>query len=544
MELINFLRKESDNRTVTKILITSSLAGLADGILVVIINSAAQNYAELNVRYMFMFILGISIQVLMKKYSLSRAAIIARNAISETHIRLADLTRKANLASFEEIGKTRIYTTVTENTEIIFEASRRISSFLTHAIMVVFSFIYIAYLSITAFWLTLGTIVIGALVYAYNEKHIKRELHLSMQKENEFLNSLNHVLEGFKELKMNKVKSDDLFRNGLEVTSGAARDMRLKTEMSFISNAIFANFFLFTLLAAVVFLLPQFAQASPRLIISIVAILLFVMGPLGFVIDAVPVILKGNMAVEKLNELESVLVQADDTKETLTEGVLQQMDDFSKLSMRQVEFSYKAADSFQTFSVGPLNLTVKKGEIVFIVGGNGSGKTTMIKLLAGLYPPRSGALYVDDVTVTPHNYEYYRKFYSLIFTDFHLFDRMYGLAQIDEAKLNKLLEMMELSDKITCREGKWSAINLSTGQRKRLALIVALMEDRPLYIFDEVAADQDPHFRKHFYEHILKDLQSRGKTIIAVSHDDRYFHVADRVLKMEYGKIVDEMKNP
>lgn len=544
MELITFLRKETDNRSAAKILAASCLAGLADATLVVIINNAAQNYAELNVRYLFLFVLGIAIQVLMRRYSLASTATIARAAISKTHVRLSDMVRKTNLAAFEEIGKTRIYTTITENTEIIFEAAKRITSFLTHSIMLSFSFLYIAYLSITAFWISLGIIVCGSLVYAYNEKSINRELHVSMKKENEFLNSLNHLLEGFKELKMNRKKSDDLFHNGLEVISNEAREMRLKTEMSFIANAIFASFFLWLLLAAVVFLLPQLTSSSPRLIVSIVAVLLFVIGPLGFIVDAVPVMLKGNLAVEKLNELEEVMAPADDTKETLAEGLLQQREDFCHIRMKKVEFSYTSADSFQTFTVGPLDLTVEKGEIVFIVGGNGSGKTTLIKLLAGLYYPRSGSLFVDDIPVILHNYESYRNLASLIFTDFHLFDRLYGLETVDEERLNKLLQMMELGDKITYREGKWGAINLSTGQRKRLALIVALLEDRPLYILDEVAADQDPHFRKHFYEHILKDLKSRNKTIIAVTHDDRYFHVADRVLKMEYGKIVNEVKNP
>ena len=525
-------------------LAASCLAGLADGLLVIIISSAAQDQAALNVRYLFMFILGIAIQVLTRKYSLNETAITARTAISKTHIRIADKVRRANLLAFEDIGKSRIYTTLTENSELIFEASRRVASFLTYAIMTVFSFLYIAYLSVTAFWLSLIVIVSGSLVYAYNERSISKELHLSMRKESEFLDSLNHVLEGFKELKMNKGKSDDLFQNYLKVISAGAREVRLKTELSFISNTIFASFFIFALLGAVVFLLPQIAEAPPRLIISVVAVLLFVMGPLGFLVDAAPVIMKGNMAVAKLNELENILDPVDDTKDTLVEGPLQRKDDFARIAMERVVFSYKAPDEQAVFSLGPLDLTIHKGEVLFIVGGNGSGKTTLIKLLAGLYYPQGGLISFDDIPVNAHNYEYYRRFYSIIFMDFHLFDRLYGLEKIDEDKLNRLLQAMELSDKIAYREGKWSAINLSTGQRKRLALIVALLEDRPLYIFDEVAADQDPIFRKHFYEQILKELKAQGKTIIAVTHDDRYFHVADRVLKMEYGKIVDEVKNP
>ena len=73
----------------------------------------------------------------------------------------------------------------------------------------------------------------------------------------------------------------------------------------------------------------------------------------------------------------------------------------------------------------------------------------------------------------------------------------------------------------------------------RKALISALLEDREIYIFDEWAADQDPQFRKRFYEKIIPELKQKGKTIFAVTHDDHYWNLADIVVKMEYGRIVE-----
>ena len=87
-------------------------------------------------------------------------------------------------------------------------------------------------------------------------------------------------------------------------------------------------------------------------------------------------------------------------------------------------------------------------------------------------------------------------------------------------------------------DGRFSTLDLSTGQRKRLAMVAALLDDKPIYIFDEWAADQDPGFRRYFYEGLLGELKARGKTVLAVTHDDRYFGVADRVVKRGEGGVV------
>lgn len=172
------------------------------------------------------------------------------------------------------------------------------------------------------------------------------------------------------------------------------------------------------------------------------------------------------------------------------------------------------------------------------MGGNGSGKSTLLKLLTGLYRPASGELRVNGQSLLPVQYHRYRNQFSIVFTDFHLFDRLYGLTRVNDESLAELLHDMELDLKTHYEEGRFSTLNLSTGQRKRLALIVALLDDKAILVFDEWAADQDPVFRKRFYEEILPDLKRRGKTVIAATHDDRYFSVADRVLKMECGRFV------
>jgi putative pyoverdin transport system ATP-binding/permease protein len=207
------------------------------------------------------------------------------------------------------------------------------------------------------------------------------------------------------------------------------------------------------------------------------------------------------------------------------------------LELRRVVFSYVADDS--RFDVGPIDLRIAAGETVFITGGNGSGKSTLIKLLTGLYAPLAGELWVNDVPVTQGSAQAYRDRFCAVFSDFHLFRKFYGIAAPDGDVARDWLETMEMSDKTVVRDDGFSTIDLSAGQRKRLALIGAMFEDKPIVVLDEWAADQDPHFRRKFYEEVLPRMKAAGKTVIAVTHDDRYFHHADRRLHMDEGQLCE-----
>ena len=207
------------------------------------------------------------------------------------------------------------------------------------------------------------------------------------------------------------------------------------------------------------------------------------------------------------------------------------------IEAKDIAFRYVAQGSDEAFHIGPVSLAARAGEILFIVGGNGSGKSTLLKVLTGLYPPGSGSLLVDGIRVGGNNVQAYREMISTVFSDFHLFKEVYGLGDLDDDTVGRLIRSMQLDGKTGFSEGHFTKLSLSTGQRKRLALIVTLLEDRPIYAFDEWAADQDPEFRRFFYEELIQDLKRRGKTVLVVTHDDRYFRCADRVATMEYGAL-------
>ena len=188
--------------------------------------------------------------------------------------------------------------------------------------------------------------------------------------------------------------------------------------------------------------------------------------------------------------------------------------------------------------MGPVDLTFQAGELIFIVGGNGSGKSTLAKLLTGLYIPESGEVSLDGTSIVDTNREWYRQHFSTIFSDFYLFDRLVSPTDSTlDSQAHTFLKTLELEKKVLVTDGQLSTTELSQGQRKRLALLGAYLEDRPIYLFDEWAADQDPVFREIFYTQLLADLQQRGKTVLVISHDDHYFHLADRIIKLDYGRI-------
>jgi putative ATP-binding cassette transporter len=204
-----------------------------------------------------------------------------------------------------------------------------------------------------------------------------------------------------------------------------------------------------------------------------------------------------------------------------------------------VTFAYPFDSEGRRFVLGPLDLELRRGELVFVIGGNGSGKSTLMKVLTGLYGQEQGTIRLDGVAVTERNREWYRRHFSAVFTDFYLFDSLLGMDESDlDKRATRGLEELELDDKVQVSDGVFSTTALSQGQRKRLALLTAFLEDRPIYVLDEWAADQDPHYREIFYRHLLPDLKARGKAIVVISHDDRYYHLGDRIVKLEDGKLV------
>jgi putative pyoverdin transport system ATP-binding/permease protein len=534
-KLIKIVMKESRTKTL-KLLALATIAGLLQALVVVIINGASENIANgLNFRLFVMFAICITGFILTKRITLFGSVKYVYEIFYDMRLRIVDKVRSSNLKSFEKLGKAEIHSTLNQNTEIIIEAAKSLSHASSAAVMLIFSFIYIWFLSSKAFIMTVLLLLVGSYIYLVTNRLIGPKLRASRKKEAEFLNYLIQLLDGFKEVKMNRRKSDDLYENWIRGNSVSTRESSLETEILFIKNNLFVQIFFFMLIAAVVFILPQITEIDTLISRNIIAVLLFCIGSIVSVVQAIPIMSKADAALGSLEELESFLDSADDMKSTAKYNPYKKKEPFDEISFNNITFTYKDEYNSRPFTLGPVEFSIHSNEILFLTGGNGAGKSTLLKVIAGLYYPMAGEIICGGTKVDKKNYAHYRNLYSVIFTDFHLFDRLYGLKDIDENIVNDLLKQMEIGHSTSFVDDRFTNINLSTGQRKRLALIITYLEDKEIFIFDEVAAGQDPFFRDYFYTVLLKDLKAMGKTIIAATHDDRYFNVADRCLKMEHG---------
>ena len=296
----------------------------------------------------------------------------------------------------------------------------------------------------------------------------------------------------------------------------------------------------YLMLGVVAFVFPGEVPGFNLIVFQVIPVLLFCMGPLTKIAAQWPMYLRADVGLGSILDIDRQLSEAGSISPSEARQSAQFYEDFQELSYLSLTFTYRDAQQEPVFTAGPLDFSVRRGETVFLVGGNGSGKSTVLRMITGLFPAESGRILVNGTPVVGRAISGFRELFSAIFVDFHLFDRLYGLEAVDPNWVNRMIEEMGLGAKVQYDNGRFTQLALSTGQRKRLALIAALMEDRPIYVFDEWSAEQDQQFREYFYAQVLPELKAQGKTVIAVTHDERYWHVADRVVKMDLGQVVWE----
>jgi putative pyoverdin transport system ATP-binding/permease protein len=490
--------------------------------------------------YLVLFVVAIVAFLLSRRFVMIHTGELAERIVAKTRIRIIDKIRQSNLLLYERVGKSHIYSALQESTITLSTSAGQIATGFSSAIMLFFTISYVGYLSVPAFVLTLIAISAGILLYIRGSKALSQESQKFTAKEREFLRCLDHLLDGFKEVKMHEPRSQDLYKNHLVRVVAEAEEVKNRTTRHFVQIGLFGQTFFYVLLATVIFILPSYDPKEAANIVTIAALVLFIMGPLGDVVGGFPFIFRSNAAVANIQSLEAAL-DAAAGRVSLVEGPVNHgiTNRFREIECREINFVYDEAVGRESFQLGPFGLTVNSGEVLFLVGGNGSGKSTLLKVLTGLYPPSGGTILWDGRQVTGRNLLSYRSLFSTIFADFHLFDRLYGLGEQDPETIEALISKMELSEFVSIREGRFTTTSLSTGQKKRLALIVALLEQRPILVFDEVGADQDPRFRAKYYEEVLQELKEQGRTVIAATHDEAYFRCADRIFRMEFGNIED-----
>jgi putative ATP-binding cassette transporter len=535
MDFIRLILAET-GRDRVQLVVFTTLAGIGSAVILAIVNTVADPQKRDGVDYELfgVYVLCCVVVLAAQARALHLTTRASERMVARLRARLTGLILKADLDAVETLGPVRIYGNIARDTAALSEAASTIIYGATSAIALVLAALYIALYSLLAFLVIV--VLFSATMFFYRRSQRRTWVHLAraQQAEATFFDTLNHLLLGFKEAKLSAARAADLARH---LYAQSEETARLKVEATVRMNAGLnvAHASFYTLLAAIVFALPQYLDSTATAM-KLTYTTVYMLSTIEVVMKAIPMLTRANVAMQHLAEMEAQLVAATRAEE---QPPALPAPTFQRIELQGVTYTYRDAEGRPTFTVGPCDMSLEPREVVFIVGGNGSGKSTFLRLLTYLYEPHAGVILWDGRRVDRSNAADYRNLFSAVFADFHLFDRLYGMPGVDPARAQELLRIMGLEGKTEYRDGRFTNLDLSTGQRKRLAFVIALLEDKPIYALDELAADQDSAFRRRYYEELLPALKARGKALVIVTHDERYFHIADRVLVMEDGRFVE-----
>jgi putative pyoverdin transport system ATP-binding/permease protein len=540
MKVIQLLQKESGYFAYIFILLGVISGGLSASIMPFVssvINelTTADSVSSFNYQKASLFLLIITVLMISQRLFSKFLIKTTQKMIHRLRLNVLEKVRKANYYAFEQIGKEKIYASITTDAATVSNSAANIVYATTAIVNVFFCLVYLAYISLAGLAITLLAMFLGIAFYWLRQKSIITLFVSAREKETLFFKYIDELLSGFKEVKVDRKKNNALFEHHIKEVSSETRELTAKGILKYLDNSLVGQTSFMLLIAVILFVFPVIGFEKSA-IISYVFVILYIIGPIEGIMVVIPTITQANIS---LIHIEEISKKAESIIENLPEEMVSTID-FQNLHLNNITFNYNSNNG-DVFGIGPVSLEVNKSDLVFIVGGNGSGKTTLFKLLTGLYEPHSGKILVNNEPIDLHAY---RDLFSPIYSDFHLFEKPYGYT-IDTEKekfINQLIKEMGLEEKVAFENGKFTSTSLSTGQRKRLALIACIIEDKPIIVLDEWAADQDPQFRKHFYQDILPQLTAKGKTVIAITHDDHYFDMADKIYKMEYGKL-NELKH-
>jgi putative ATP-binding cassette transporter len=515
------------------------IAGLANALLMLAVNNVAGDIAQghgLGLIGCLMFIGAFLVYYFCDRYSLLRANSVVERQLKAVRLATVARLRQSEIAAVEAAGHSALVKAVSQETNHLSVAFPILVDSFQQLVLMLLALCYLAYLSLFALGIFIVSVALGLLGYLYFNREFKSAIKLASARQLQMIDRIADIIDGSKELRLNAQKSESVFQ--------LYRDLSDQTEVLVVDAGrnlariiLLASVVTYAMLGAEVFILPNHVAHSDKIIFQLVPTLLFCTGPLTKTMTQLSMFVRAEMGLASIDAINDRLSQGGDVTTARAREAGWLLNGFEHIDYRGISYRYQSQSGDRAFTSGPWDLQLQRGEMIFLVGGNGSGKSTALRLMTGLFRADAGSIVVDGKVLDDYAFPGLREQFSAIFGNFHLFDRLYGLENVDAAMVNDLIADMELSGKVRYENGRFTDLNLSTGQRKRLALIAALLEDRPIYAFDEWSAEQDVHFRDVFYRRILPQLKQQGKTVIAVTHDERYWHLADRVIRFDLGRI-------
>lgn len=535
MKLLLLLFKQGGPRLVIASL-ASILSGASSAGLIAVINVALLQLPDIQPNLFPVFV-GLCLALWLFQFvSWVLIVRLSQGVIRDLRIQTTQRILEAPLQHLESLGASKLLATLLEDINAISTASTSLALLVVNVAILVGVCGYLCWLSPLLFVAILISIVLGFSLYSLLQRPGLKSFKKARETSDVLFGHFRSVTEGTKELKLNRQRRLAFIEEDVKVSANRSMYYWNKAITSFALAGSSGIVMVFIPIGWLLFFLSQSEPELTALVPSYVLAILYLFTPLGEITNGLPEIARASVALNKVEALGLSLSQQVVEPEQPIESAF--AEDWSAIKLSNIHHVYTTESDNHSFALESIDLTIRRGEIAFIVGGNGSGKSTLAKLITGLYLPDSGSLSVDERAVSDQNREWYRQLFSAVFYDFYLFSRFLGIDDSQLPEVQRYLAQLELTEKVSVSNGVLSTVDLSQGQRKRLALLTAYLEDRPIYVFDEWASDQDPIFKAVFYKELLPNLRRKGKTVIAISHDDRYFDNCDHLIRIEFGQIV------
>ncbi|HEX2252379.1 MAG TPA: cyclic peptide export ABC transporter [Thermoanaerobaculia bacterium] len=541
LKLIYFLLRNARFAVVLAV-VAGLIGGGASAGLIALINLSLSRQADVGSQLFWAFV-GLCLLVPVARFTSGYLLVrLAQKAIFDLRLGLSRRIVAARLRSLEEVGNPRLLASLTDDVMTISEAAVNLPFLSMQIAILVGCLVFLAWLSMPVFVAVFLFLALAVTFLKFMETRAAGSFQSARDSQDALYDHFKSLTEGNKELKLHSKRRGAFLDRVLGPTAEKYRHSQVVGRTIYNVVGSWAQILFFGLLGLIIFALPRFYEVDMAVQMGYIITILYILGPLESVLNSLlPSFMRAGIALRKV---QSLGLSLDENATETPADPDAATPAWKSLELEGVTHSYHREGEGEDFVVGPLDLRLAPGELVFLIGGNGSGKTTLAKLLTGLYSPEQGRMLLDGEPVTDENRDTYRQLFSVVFNDFHLFTTLLGLEEPElDRRAEHYLEMLRLGSKVSVTGGHLSTIQVSQGQRKRLALLTAYLEDRPIYLFDEWAADQDPEFKRVFYLELLPELKARGKTTIVISHDDHYYHLADRIVKLDDGRIEYDKHN-
>lgn len=533
LDLLSFLARRHRG-LVLLILGTGALSGLFSAGVVAMINRLLHSHEGQGALLAAGFAGFVSAKIAANFFSQLWLVRFAQDAVLDVTTTLCEKVSRASLRTIERAGADEIFTTLTDDAGSVVWAAQCFPSLAMNLAMVIGCGLYLLWLSPAASLAVAAVTAFGTAGYYWLHRQSITSIQAAREAKARLFHEFQGLTAGIKELLMNAEHARTFLGQELHEAMVTLRRCYLDASRQHLVGECWTQLSYYVLIGLMLVVFPSTLNLAEESLTGFVFAMLYLMNPVWAVIGAFPAVARGRVALAKI---ESLGLSMASTSERPVPIRIADRATSPVVVFQGVRFSYGAADGQRGFTLGPMDFTVEPGEVVFVVGGNGSGKSTFVKLLTGLYAPDQGTISLAGIAVTDLNRDWYRAHFAAVFSDYHLFERLPLEGQDAERLARTYLKLLDLEGTVTISEGRWSTTKLSQGQRRRLALVAASLEDRPIYVFDEWAADQDPHYKSVFYNDLLPDLRARGKALVVITHDDRYFGLGDRMVKLEDGMV-------